>query len=344
MRSRLEEINRDLSRPDAWDDSRRAQDLAREAASLTSQLACWEQLSSRAEGLVELFGLLESEHDPEFLVQLLREQSELEGELETRELDLLFADPYAHHNAIMGVKAGAGGVDAQDWAEMLLRMYLRWAESKGFGTEILELSEGEEAGIKGATVRVVGDRAFGLLMGERGTHRLVRLSPFDSAHRRHTSFALVELWPEVEDTAEVEIRPDDLRIDTYRSTGAGGQHVNKTDSAVRITHLPSGIVVACQNERSQIKNRERAMTVLRARLFERQIKEAEAQRAELKGAHVAAEWGNQIRSYVLHPYTLVKDHRTEVEVGNVNGVLAGDLDPLIQTYLRWSLMGGPSRQ
>lgn len=251
------------------------------------------------------------------------------------------------------ISVGQGGVDAQDWVEILMRMYLKWAQPSphevstlrpGCRAEVLETSPGEEAGLKGATIVFRGRRAYGLLRSEHGVHRLVRISPFDQNHRRHTSFALVEVMPELEESEEraVEINPEDLRIDTYRSTGAGGQHVNKTDSAVRITHLPTGIVVSCQNERSQIKNRELAMKVLRARLFQRQQEEAARMRDELRGDLMPAEFGSQIRSYVLQPYTLVKDVRTGVEVGNVQGVLDGELEPFIESWLRWRLSGQPA--
>jgi len=273
----------------------------------------------------------------------------LSRELEQRELELLFNDPYASHNAILSISAGAGGVDAQDWVEMLLRMYMKWAQPPpggrstlrpGAEVEIVEETAGEEAGLKGGTVILRGRRAYGLLRGEHGVHRLVRISPFDQTHRRHTSFALVEVLPELEEGEEsqVEINPDDLRIDTYRSTGAGGQHVNKTDSAVRITHQPNGIVVTSQNERSQMKNRDSAMKVLKARLYQRMLEEQARKREELRGDVMPAEFGSQIRNYVLQPYTLVKDVRTGVEVGNVQAVLEdGELEPFVEVWLRWRL-------
>jgi peptide chain release factor 2 len=259
----------------------------------------------------------------------------LEADVSRQEVDLLFANRYSDHPALVSIHAGAGGTDSQDWTEMLLRMYLRWAEREHMTAEILDESFGEEAGYKSVTVRISGRRAFGWMRAERGVHRLVRLSPFDQAHRRHTSFALVEVIPEIADEAAVEIRPEDLKVDTFRSSGAGGQHVNKTSSAVRITHLPSGIIVTCQNERSQIKNRETALKVLRSRLNAMQEQQRAEQRQELKGAHQSNEWGSQIRSYVLHPYTLVKDHRTGVEVGNTQAVLDGDLKEFMEAYLRW---------
>jgi peptide chain release factor 2 len=250
------------------------------------------------------------------------------------EARLLLSEPYDERPAIVSVHAGAGGTESQDWAEMLLRMYLRWAERNKYRTEILDQTEGEEAGLKSVTVAIDGRWAYGRLRSERGVHRLVRISPFDSQNRRHTSFALVEVMPEVPEDAAIEIDERDLKVDTYRASGAGGQHVNKTDSAVRITHLPTGIVVTCQNERSQIQNRERAMAVLRAKLVERAEEEREAQMARLRGEHVEAGWGNQIRSYVLQPYTMVKDLRTGVETSNPGGVLDGDLDAFIEGYLR----------
>ena len=259
----------------------------------------------------------------------------LDKDVEKQEIDLLFAHPYADHPALVSIHAGAGGVDSQDWAEMLLRMYLRWTERNKMQAEILDESPGEEAGYKSVTVRISGRRAFGWLRSEHGVHRLVRLSPFDQAHRRHTSFALVEVIPEIEDDPDIEIRPEDLKVDTYRSSGAGGQHVNKTSSAVRMTHLPTGIIVTCQNERSQIKNREMALKVLRSRLAALREQQRAEQRQELKGERQSMEWGSQIRSYVLQPYTLVKDHRTGHETGNVQAVLDGDLEPFMEAFLRW---------
>ncbi len=311
--------------------------MAREAADHRQLIQVWDRLEKRARDLIELDQLAEG--DPELKTQVADEKSAIEKELRSRELDLLFTDPYANHNAVLTLSVGQGGVEAQDWVEMLMRMYLKWAEHKRFETEILETSPGEEAGLKSATFIVRGPRAYGLLRSEHGVHRLVRISPFDQNHRRHTSFALVEVMPELESSDEgaVVINAQDLRIDTYRSTGAGGQHVNKTDSAVRITHLPSGIVVTCQNERSQMKNREMAMKVLKARLFQRQQQEAAAQLDQIRGQVMPAEFGSQIRNYVLQPYTLVKDVRTGLEVGNTLAVLDGEIDPFIESWLRWRL-------
>ena len=323
--------------PGVWDDPARAGQMAREAAELRQLIGTWDRLERRARDLIELDQLAGS--DPELEKQLAEEKAAIEAELRSRELDLLFTDPYANHNAVITISVGQGGVEAQDWVEMLMRMYLKWAERKGFHTEILETSPGEEAGLKSATFIVRGPRAYGLLRSEHGVHRLVRISPFDQNHRRHTSFALVEVMPELEssDEASVVINPQDLRVDTYRSTGAGGQHVNKTDSAIRITHLPTGIVVTCQNERSQMKNREMAMKVLKARLFQRQQQEAAAQMDQIRGQILPAEFGSQIRNYVLQPYTLVKDVRTGLEVGNAQAVLDGEIDPFIEAWLRWRL-------
>jgi peptide chain release factor 2 len=311
--------------------------MAREASEHRQLIATWDRLERRARDLVELEQLVDD--DEELKRQLTEEGAELARELRSHELDLLFTDPYANHNAVVTISVGQGGVEAQDWVEMLLRMYLKWAERRGFETEIIDESRGEEAGLKSTTFIVRGPRAYGLMRSEHGVHRLVRISPFDQNHRRHTSFALVEVMPELESTDEnaVVINPQDLRIDTYRSTGAGGQHVNKTDSAVRITHLPTGIVVTCQNERSQMKNREMAMKVLKARLFQRQQQEAAAQMDEIRGQVMPAEFGSQIRNYVLQPYTLVKDVRTGLEVGNAQAVLDGEIDPFIEAWLRLQL-------
>jgi peptide chain release factor 2 len=276
--------------------------------------------------------------DPEegasLLPDLQRDLDQLQRDWTGMESRLLLSEPYDVRPAILSVHAGAGGTESQDWAEMLLRMYLRWAERHRFKTEILDQTEGEEAGLKSVTVGIDGRWAYGQLKSERGVHRLVRISPFDSQKRRHTSFALVEVMPEVEEDQEIEIDEKEIRVDTYRASGAGGQHVNKTDSAVRMTHLPTGIVVTCQNERSQAQNRLRAMAVLRAKLVERRMEEREVEMARLRGEHIEAGWGNQIRSYVLQPYTMVKDLRTNVETSNPSAVLDGELDAFIEGYLR----------
>ncbi len=310
-----------------------AQQSAQELSRLRDELSGLEALQRKASDSAELASLAAG--DEELAASLASELRGLRNEIERREVDLLFQDPYAEYPALVSVHAGAGGTDAQDWAEMLLRMYLRWAELRPLRSELLDQSEGEEAGIKSATVRFEGAHAYGLLRAEKGVHRLVRISPFDSQHRRHTAFALVEVYPEVPDDVEVEIDEKDVRVDVYRSSGAGGQHVNKTSSAVRITHLPTGIVVTCQNERSQQQNRATAWRVLRSRLADYQRAQRAEHLADLKGDLISPEWGNQIRSYVLQPYTLVKDLRTGYEVGNVQAVLEeGHLDPFIEAYLR----------
>lgn len=259
----------------------------------------------------------------------------LKEEIEDQETATLLSGEYDRHSAIVSIHAGAGGTDAQDWAEMLLRMYLRWMEKKNFKTRIIEAMDGEEAGLKSATIMVDGPYAYGLMKTEKGVHRLVRLSPFDAAHRRHTSFAQVDVMPQIDETIQIEIKEEDLKIDTYRASGAGGQHVNKTSSAVRITHIPTGIVVQCQNERSQHSNRATAMKILKSRLFERQLEEQERKLAELRGEHMDIAWGSQIRSYVMHPYTLVKDHRTNTESGNMQAILDGEIDLFIRSYLEY---------
>jgi peptide chain release factor 2 len=301
---------------------------------LTATVSEADDLNRRIGDLRDLIELTEAEHDDSLLGDVAAEAGEISRFVEKLDFAVLLSGDYAENDAILSIHAGAGGTESQDWAEMLMRMYLRWAELHKYSTDVIQMSEGEEAGIKSADIEIGGRFAYGYLRAERGVHRLVRLSPFDSAHRRHTSFALVEVMPVTEEDDELDINPDDLRIDTYRSTGAGGQHVNKTESAVRITHIPTGIVVTCQNERSQLQNRDLAMRVLRSRLVERQIEERQAEQARLKGEHVEAGWGNQIRSYVLHPYNMVKDLRTGVETANTQGVLDGDLDRFVEGYLR----------
>lgn len=305
-------------------------------SSLREEVESWRQLQQRVQDALELAEL----EDESLRAELEREITDVEKELEKREFAAMLSGPYDRGDALLAIHAGAGGTDSQDWVEMLERMYLRWAENNKYQTEILDMTEGEEAGIKSVTISVEGPYAFGYLRPEKGVHRLVRLSPFDSSHRRHTSFALVEVLPQVEDDTSVEINANDLRVDTYRSAGAGGQNVQKNDTAVRITHLPTGIVVSCQNERSQLQNKENAMRVLRARLLEIKQQEQEEKIAELRGEYQKAEWGSQIRSYVLHPYQMVKDHRTDYEVGNTQAVLDGDLDGFIEAYLRSNVGNG----
>jgi peptide chain release factor 2 len=316
-----------MQAPGFWDDSDAAAKVSAEHAQATRKLAEFNDLERDVEDLIELGS------DPELADEVTEQLAGVERRLEHLELERLFSGRYDHGDALVTVNAGAGGTDAQDWAEMVLRMEMRWAEKSGFKVELLEASAGEEAGIKSATFRVGGENAYGLYTAERGVHRLVRLSPFDSANRRQTSFAGVEVAPVVEDTGDVEVNADDLQVDTYRASGAGGQHVNKTDSAVRITHRPSGIVVQCQNERSQTQNRETAMSMLRSKLAERAERERQEEIAREKGEAQDVNFGSQIRSYVLHPYKQVKDLRTGHEVGNVDAVLDGDLDGFVRAEL-----------
>ena len=298
---------------------------------LKNEVESWRGFSQRLQDALELARL----DDESLRADLETEIATLETELEKRSFTAMLSGKYDHDSAILAIHAGAGGTDSQDWAAMLERMYLRWSESRGYQTEMLDITEGEEAGIKSVTIAVDGEYAFGYLRSEKGVHRLVRLSPFDAAHRRHTSFALVEVLPQVAmDEADIAIDPGDIKVDVFRSSGAGGQNVQKNSTAVRITHLPTGIVVTCQNERSQTQNREFAMRILRARLLELRQAEKEEERAVLRGEYTKAEWGSQIRSYVLHPYQMVKDHRTDYETGNTESVLDGNLDDFMESFLR----------
>lgn len=305
----------------------------RELSEVREAVAAWQSLTRRLADSLELAGLEDESLRPEL-------ESELEvvnAEIARLDFESIFTDKHDHGDAILSIHAGAGGVDAQDWTQMLLRMYIRWAESRGYKVEEIDRTDGEEAGIKSVTLTIGGRRAFGYLKAEKGVHRLVRLSPFDSAHRRHTSFAQVEILPQLEDDDEVVINPTEIEIETYKSSGAGGQNVQKNETAIRIRHVPTGIIVTCQNERSQTQNRENAMKVLRAKLYEIKIEERAKEIAALRGDYVKAEFGNQIRSYVLHPYQMVKDHRTDHETGNTNAVLDGRLDEFMEAYLRASV-------
>jgi peptide chain release factor 2 len=327
LTARREELEGAMSVPGFWDDQASASRISTEHSRLTRKLERYEHLRSEYEDARELHALGEDEAEIGQMV------ASLEGELDRVREDALFDGQYDAGDAVLEIHAGTGGTDAQDWAEMLLRMYLRWTSDRGFDAEVIEASPGEEAGLKSATVTVKGENAYGTLKAERGVHRLVRLSPFDSAHRRHTAFSQVVVSPLLPDDVEVEIDDSDLRIDTYRSSGAGGQHVNKTDSAVRITHMPTGIVVQCQNERSQTSNKATALRILRSRLAEVEEQKREAELARERGAAQDIGFGSQIRSYVLHPYQLVKDHRTDFEVGNTQSVLDGGLDGFVHAYL-----------
>jgi len=309
----------------------------RRLADLRQQTEAWRGLETRARDLAGLLELAATEGDEGLAADIAADVRALAAELDDRELSLALSGEYDRRDVILAIHAGAGGTDSQDWAEMLLRMYLRWADKRGYQTRVLDVMAGEEAGIKSATVEVAGPDAYGYLRPERGVHRLVRLSPFDQAHARHTSFALVEVMPEAAEAAEVTIDPDDLRIDVFRASGHGGQNVQKNATAVRITHIPTGIVASCQNERSQYRNKELALKVLQARLLERELERQIEEKARLKGEHVSAAWGNQIRSYVLHPYKMVKDHRTGFETSDAESVLDGELDELVRSYQKWSL-------
>jgi peptide chain release factor 2 len=299
----------------------------------------WRELEKKVDGLNEMVALTIREQDNSLKEEIQHEAEKLAVQLDELEVRLILNNEYDSRNTILAIHAGAGGTESQDWAEMLLRMYLRWAERHRYQAEILDTSRGEEAGIKSATIEIKGDYAYGYLKSEHGVHRLVRLSPFDSDHARHTSFVLVEVLPEVKEPTEIQINPDDLKIDTFRSSGPGGQHMQKTSSAVRITHTPTGLVITCESQRSQYQNKESAVRVLHARLLELELEKKEKEKAKLKGKRIEAGWGNQIRSYVLHPYRMVKDHRTDYETSNTNAVLDGELDDFIISYLR-SKVGG----
>ncbi len=299
----------------------------------------WRQLQKEITELIEMATLAIDENDQSLQEEIHRHLEEITSQLDDLETRLLLSEEYDARDAILTIHAGAGGTESQDWAEMLLRMYLRWAEQHKYKTEILDTSVGEEAGIKSSTVEIKGDFAYGYLKSEHGVHRLVRLSPFDADHARHTSFVLVEVFPEAEGEIDIKVKSEDLKIDTFRSSGPGGQHMQKTSSAVRITHLPTGIIVSCQSQRSQRQNKDSALKVLYARLLEQKLEEKEMEKAKLKGERIEAGWGNQIRSYVLHPYQMVKDHRTKYEMSNANNVLNGELDGFISSYLRYKLEG-----
>jgi peptide chain release factor 2 len=329
--SQIQEYEKEISTPTFWNDPNHAQQVSKASAALHQQVDYWRLFEQRVKDSTELASL----DDESLRGDLEAEIGGIESDLEQRSFTSMLSGQYDSDDALLAIHAGAGGTDSQDWAAMLMRMYLRWAEKHRYKTDILDLNEGEEAGIKSTTISINGMYAFGYLRSEKGVHRLVRLSPFDSAHRRHTSFALIEILPQVAfDSPEVQIDPADLKIDVFRSSGAGGQNVQKNATAIRITHVPSGIVVTCQNERSQSQNREFAMRILRARLLEIKKAEKEEEIAVLRGEYTKAEWGNQIRSYVIHPYQMVKDHRTDHETGNTQAVLDGDLDGFMEAYLQ----------
>lgn len=332
--NKLEEIEKLTVSPDFWGEPDKAKKLLQEATVLKDDITRFRKISEDYEELKVVLELSEESGDPELAVEFKDGLSKLSSAVEKWEEENLLNDPLDKRNALVSLHAGAGGTEAQDWVELLFRMYGRWAVQHGFKVEVLDYLAGDEAGIKSITFLVTGKSAYGYMKAERGVHRLVRISPFDSSGRRHTSFASVDVIPEVKENTEVEINPDDLQMDTYRASGPGGQYVNKTDSAVRITHLPTGVVVQCQSERSQLSNRLRAMNMLRSQLMDIKRREQEEKLAKLRGEQREIAWGNQIRSYVFEPYTLVKDHRTSVEVGNIQAVMNGDIDIFIEAYLR----------
>ena len=329
-------LEKKSANPDFWNDPTGAQSDMRQLAEKKKVVQRWRELEGKLADLSDLMEI--STEDDALQAEVAGELNELATYLDELEFELAFSSEYDARNVILAVHAGAGGTESQDWAEMLVRMYLRWAERRGYQAEVLDTSPGDEAGIKSAVIAVNGEYAAGYLKSEHGVHRLVRLSPFDADHARHTSFALVEVMPEAEDDVDLQIAPDDIKVETFRSSGPGGQHMQKTSSAVRVTHLPTGTVVNCQSERSQFMNKDIAMKILRARLLEMELEKREGERARLKGKRIDAGWGNQIRSYILHPYKMVKDHRTEYETANPEAVLDGDLDGFITAYLR-SVMG-----
>ena len=333
-KERIQDLDYQMAAPGFWDDPDKAQKVAQEANNLKSEVDTFTSLETKVDDLDTLWEMAMEEKDDTLVSEM---ESELEGAKHTLselELGMLLSDEYDANNAIMNLHAGAGGTEAQDWTGMLLRMFTRYAEGKGFEVELLDVLPGEEAGTKSATLAIKGHNAYGFLKSEKGVHRLVRISPFDSNARRHTSFAAVDVMPEIDNTVEVNINMDDVRVDYYRASGAGGQHVNKPSSAVRMTHLPTGIVVQCQNERSQLQNKERCLQLLRAKLFEYEKAIQDQKISDLAGDYQAIEWGSQIRSYVFQPYTLVKDHRTGAETGNIQAVMDGDLDLFVESYLR----------
>jgi peptide chain release factor 2 len=328
-------LEKQSAQPDFWLDQNKAQDIMRRLAEQKKTAGRWRDLERRVADIAELISL--AEEDDSLQSEIQSEIDEVASHLDELEFQTAFSSEYDDRNAILAIHAGAGGTESQDWAEILMRMYLRWAERHGYKAEVLDISPGEEAGVKSVVMAIGGDYACGYLKSEHGVHRLVRLSPFDADHARHTSFVLVEVMPEAKADVDVKVEPDDLKVETFRSSGPGGQHMQKTSSAVRLTHLPTGLVVTCQSERSQYRNKEIALRILQARLLELKLEESAEEKARLKGKRIAAGWGNQIRSYVLHPYKMVKDHRTDYQTSDADAVLDGGLDGFITAYLRSSL-------
>ncbi|MFS0604116.1 peptide chain release factor 2 [Peribacillus frigoritolerans] len=335
--ARIAQLENEMTHPDFWNDQQKAQTVINETNALKEQVNQLSDLNESYENLDLTYELVKEENDQELLVELEEEITVLAQKMNDFELQLLLSEEYDSKNAILELHPGAGGTESQDWGSMLLRMYTRWGEKRGFKVETLDYLPGDEAGIKSVTLIFKGHNAYGYLKAEKGVHRLVRISPFDSSGRRHTSFVSCEVMPEFDETINIEVRTEDLKIDTYRASGAGGQHINTTDSAVRITHLPTNTVVTCQNERSQIKNKAQAMNMLKAKLYQREIEQQQAELDEIRGEQKEIGWGSQIRSYVFHPYSMVKDHRTSAETGNLGAVMDGDIDMFIDAYLRSKL-------
>lgn len=332
--ARIAELENEMTYPDFWDNQEKAQKVIDESNGLKAMVDKYQDLANKHEDGEVTLELIKEEPDAEMQEELGESIRALKKEFDDFELEILLNGPYDANNAILELHPGAGGTESQDWASMLLRMYQRFADKQGWKVETIDYLPGEEAGVKSVTLRIIGHNAYGYLKAEKGIHRLVRISPFDSSGRRHTSFVSCDVMPEFDDDIEIEVRTEDLRIDTYRASGAGGQHINTTDSAVRITHVPTGVVVSCQTERSQIKNRESAMKMLKAKLYQRELDEQQRKLDEIRGEKTDIGWGSQIRSYVFHPYSMVKDHRTNYEVGNTSGVMDGDIMPFIDAYLR----------
>ncbi|MFE5428468.1 MULTISPECIES: peptide chain release factor 2 [Bacillaceae] len=335
--ARIAQLENEMTHPDFWNDQQKAQIVINETNALKEQVNQLSDLNESYENLDLTYELVKEENDQELLAELEEEITILSQKMNDFELQLLLSEEYDSKNAILELHPGAGGTESQDWGSMLLRMYTRWGEKRGFKVETLDYLPGDEAGIKSVTLIFKGHNAYGYLKAEKGVHRLVRISPFDSSGRRHTSFVSCEVMPEFDETINIEVRTEDLKIDTYRASGAGGQHINTTDSAVRITHIPTNTVVTCQNERSQIKNKAQAMNMLKAKLYQREIEQQQAELDEIRGEQKEIGWGSQIRSYVFHPYSMVKDHRTSAETGNLGAVMDGDIDMFIDAYLRSKL-------
>ncbi|MBS7430166.1 peptide chain release factor 2 [Virgibacillus pantothenticus] len=331
---RIQTLELQMTAPEFWDEQDKAQHVISEMNHLKTYVNNFSNLEQQHDNLEVSYELVKEENDQELLEELIEELQSLRNQLNDFELQILLSEPYDANNAILELHPGAGGTESQDWGSMLLRMYQRWAEKKNFQVETLNYLAGDEAGIKSVTLLIKGHNAYGYLKAEKGVHRLVRISPFDSSGRRHTSFVSCEVTPEMTDDVDIEVKSEDLKIDTYRASGAGGQHVNTTDSAVRITHVPTNTIVTCQNERSQIKNREAAMKMLKSKLYQLEIEKQQQELAEIRGEQMEIGWGSQIRSYVFHPYSMVKDHRTNVEIGNTQAVMDGEIDPFIDAYLR----------